>query len=325
MVLLKSNMQRILRMTFDQLVYFIEAAKQEHIGRAARSLHVSASTVSHAVALLEQELGYNVFDRVGKTIQLTSVGKEFLQRSEDLVRDFQRLREDFSEQNLQSRQHLRIGASHDLAPLVAQAWGVLFKADSRISCELFSFRSSEVFDEVLAGRLDLGFCYSPTSHPKLNSRVLVGESLVIAVSANHELLPVLNSKNLKLLSGFPAALPKVFAGIEVCESHPELEKHKLNSKAMLLFDNYEVGIEQVASSNAWGLFPKTLLKNAKNLSSNHLKDRLQRNDRLQRKLTQVPLPSNWNAKYTICSLRLRGRSSLLCEVELENEVEKLLL
>lgn len=61
-----------------QLVYFKEVAKREHISDAALSLHVAQSAVSRQISNLEQELGIQLFDRIGRNIKLTSIGKDFL-------------------------------------------------------------------------------------------------------------------------------------------------------------------------------------------------------------------------------------------------------
>ncbi len=62
-------------MKFDQLSYFVEAAKQQHLGRAARVLGVSPSTLSHSISSLEEELGRDLFQKKGKTLALTLHGK----------------------------------------------------------------------------------------------------------------------------------------------------------------------------------------------------------------------------------------------------------
>lgn len=42
-------------LTLERLRYFIEAATLEHVGNAARKLHVSPSVISSAIHELEEE------------------------------------------------------------------------------------------------------------------------------------------------------------------------------------------------------------------------------------------------------------------------------
>lgn len=65
-------------MELRQLIYFKEVAKREHISDAALSLHVAQSAISRQISNLEQELGIQLFDRIGRNIKLTSIGKDFL-------------------------------------------------------------------------------------------------------------------------------------------------------------------------------------------------------------------------------------------------------
>jgi DNA-binding transcriptional LysR family regulator len=293
-------------MTFDQLMYFIEAAKQEHLGRASKILHVSVSTVSHAIAKIEEELNAQLFQRVGKNVVLTSFGKSFLQRSEKLAREFTQLSTDFGSAFLHQQQRLRVGVSHDFLKNVAGAWGKLSTLNKNLSGEIFSMRSSQVVDEVLNGNLDVGFCLSPNSHPKLEIETIFFDNLVLVVSKHHSMATKLNSNNLSLLSQFPSALPKAFKGIEVCETHPALKKHNINAVENFLFDCYAAGFECLKNDNCWGLFPEYLL-NAHPEKVN---------------LKKLSLPKSWRATYNLSAVYLRSKSLISVESQFIQEVKK---
>lgn len=57
---------------------FISVAKHASFAEAARHLHLSATTVSRAIAALEAELGVQLLTRTTRSVQLTSEGAEFL-------------------------------------------------------------------------------------------------------------------------------------------------------------------------------------------------------------------------------------------------------
>ncbi len=66
-------------MTFQQLLYFSEAAKELHFTRAAEKLYVSQSSLSHTIQALEAELGAPLFIRQrGKSVSLSKYGEIFL-------------------------------------------------------------------------------------------------------------------------------------------------------------------------------------------------------------------------------------------------------
>ncbi|WP_435765944.1 LysR family transcriptional regulator [Oceanobacillus sp. CF4.6] len=50
-------------------------SKELHFTKAAEKLGISQPTLSHQIKMLEQEVGYPLFNRVGKKIELTKVGE----------------------------------------------------------------------------------------------------------------------------------------------------------------------------------------------------------------------------------------------------------
>jgi len=64
-----------------QLRYFVEVAEREHISEAAEHLHVAQSAISRQIANLEDELGTPLFERVGRNVKLTPIGKTFLEHT----------------------------------------------------------------------------------------------------------------------------------------------------------------------------------------------------------------------------------------------------
>src|SRR5690348_2769862 len=62
-------------MDFDQLVTFMEVAKQGSFSRAGQKVFRSQPAVSAQIRQLEHEYGEKLFDRVGKTVRLTPAGE----------------------------------------------------------------------------------------------------------------------------------------------------------------------------------------------------------------------------------------------------------
>lgn len=78
-------------MTLQQLIYFREVAKQRHFTRAADSLFVSQSSLSHAIRLLEEELGVPLFLRQsGKSVELTTYGETLLPSVDRIMAEIDR-------------------------------------------------------------------------------------------------------------------------------------------------------------------------------------------------------------------------------------------
>lgn len=65
-------------MELNQLHCFKIVAQTENISRAAEKLHISQPSLSQTVKRLEEELGYQLFEREGRKIRLNDSGKMLL-------------------------------------------------------------------------------------------------------------------------------------------------------------------------------------------------------------------------------------------------------
>jgi LysR family hydrogen peroxide-inducible transcriptional activator len=68
-------------MELHQLRYFCAVAETSSFSRAAEHSHVSQPSLSQQILKLEAELGVRLFDRLGRSVRLTEVGKTFLPRA----------------------------------------------------------------------------------------------------------------------------------------------------------------------------------------------------------------------------------------------------
>lgn len=72
-------------MTFLQLTFAVEVAKNTSINKAAEQLYTSQSNVSNSIKALEDELGIKIFDRTKKGISITETGREFLSYAQEIL------------------------------------------------------------------------------------------------------------------------------------------------------------------------------------------------------------------------------------------------
>ena len=65
-------------MTTKQIDYCIELARTLNFSRAADNMFVSQPTFSYQIKLLEEEIGFSLFERSGKGASLTPAGSQFV-------------------------------------------------------------------------------------------------------------------------------------------------------------------------------------------------------------------------------------------------------
>jgi DNA-binding transcriptional LysR family regulator len=112
-----------MRFTLRQLEVFLAVARSESVSRAAKELSMSQSAASGALADLERQFDIQLFERVGKRLQLSGLGRSLRARAEALQEQAREL-----EHGLASHgeiAELRVGATMSIgnylmAPLVAR-------------------------------------------------------------------------------------------------------------------------------------------------------------------------------------------------------------
>lgn len=65
--------------TLLQLEYFKNISETQNLSQSARNLHISTSSLSGALKSLEDEIGVQLFDRVGRNIVLNPYGRTYLE------------------------------------------------------------------------------------------------------------------------------------------------------------------------------------------------------------------------------------------------------
>ncbi len=102
------------QINLDHLKYFIDAAKHQSVGHAARMNNVSQPTVSQGIRRLEQSLGVELLSHQKNIFQLTEHGKLVSQRSKSIFEAIDLLKHSLVDEGSQ-KGVLSIGAVDSLA------------------------------------------------------------------------------------------------------------------------------------------------------------------------------------------------------------------
>ncbi len=275
-------------MKFDQLQYFFAVSKTQHIGKAAKQLNISPSAVSHSIAMLEEKLGRPLVEKTGKNICLTAHGKRLAERAEKILAEIENTKNEIAAGDIEWQGTFRIGATHGLVDKwVVPSWAPIQKAHPQVMTEFFSFRSSQVVENVHNGMLDVGFCFAPLPTPGVTVEKLYDVPLRLVVRPRHKALTLKPAALIQWLNDTPCALPKAFHGIDVCEQHPELSFFKITPQLRFVFDAYDVAAAYLGTSDAWALIPEPFCS--------------------WHRLATLPLPG-WKATTTVAAVSPKGRA-----------------
>src|SRR5260370_17172981 len=103
-------------MELHQLRYFCAVAETGSFSRAAEQTHVSQPSLSQQIRKLEDELGARLFDRLGRAVRLTELGRTFLPRARSVLRELEAARSDVVERKTSISGPLSVGVIPTVAP-----------------------------------------------------------------------------------------------------------------------------------------------------------------------------------------------------------------
>ncbi|HXS67807.1 MAG TPA: LysR substrate-binding domain-containing protein [Candidatus Polarisedimenticolia bacterium] len=177
-------------MELRHLRYFVAVAEAENVSRAALKLHVSQPGISRQIRDLEDEIGFQLFQRSAKSIKLTDAGKIFLteakavlQRANDAVKTARAIAT--GEQG-----ELHVGYAGSPTVRILPPTLRAFQAESpQVRVRLHDLSTEEMLGGLRDGKLQLALlvCPTPGILRGLGFAELTGLPIRLAVAPQHPL------------------------------------------------------------------------------------------------------------------------------------------
>jgi DNA-binding transcriptional LysR family regulator len=170
------------------LRYFLAVAEEGHFGRAARRLRIAQPPVSRQIQALEEELGFPLFDRTKRRIELTAAGKVFRERARRVLDGVEEAVTAARRASLGQTGRVAVGYPSSLAYSGLTELLRAFRAHSPdVDLVLREIPAQEQITALREGRLDVGLVRAPLAEPALASEPVRTEPLVVAMPADHRL------------------------------------------------------------------------------------------------------------------------------------------
>src|SRR5580658_1139749 len=149
-------------MELHQLKYFCAIADTGSFSQAARQAHVSQPALSQQIAKLEDELGTRLFDRLGRSVRLTELGRTFLPRARAVLHDLESARSDIVEKKTSITGLISVGVIPTIAPYFLPAILATFsrkwpQAHVTVTEEITPL----LLDKLRAGSIDIAIVALP--------------------------------------------------------------------------------------------------------------------------------------------------------------------
>jgi len=170
----------------DDLRALVEFAQAGSIARAADRLFRTPSAITRQVQRLEAALGAELLDRSVKPPRLNSLGSRVLEQARDLLQRTEALK---SVTSTDAEPHglLRIGLAHPLAEgTLIEPIRALTEKYPKVRVRLLTERTSELFNRMLAGELDVAavpLAEGRTAPPPLVTNIIATDRVEIVQGA----------------------------------------------------------------------------------------------------------------------------------------------
>src|SRR5215469_3106849 len=149
--------------TSRQLRVFLLVAQHHSFTRAAEALFITPSGLSLLIRELEKQLGFRLFDRTTRHVELTLDGKQLLPVARRNLEELEGTVSRIGQINKEAGQSLSVGASVLVAGnILPQAINEFRRQRPGVRIQLFDADLPTVQQKVEAGTLDMGLTVEPS-------------------------------------------------------------------------------------------------------------------------------------------------------------------
>jgi len=175
-----------MRYTLRQLDVFLTIARTGNLTQAASQLSMSQSAASSALKDLESQFDLQLFDRIGRKLQLNEQGKALQPKAQSLLE--QALEIEHMLLNQDDAGHIAIGATLSIGNYLAVGLVAQYKtshphADVRLEVD----NTRHIVEKVRRFELDVGLIEGEINDTELDIRPWRSDELVVFCAPDHPL------------------------------------------------------------------------------------------------------------------------------------------
>ena len=244
----------------QNLKAFITVAELGSFSEAADSLYLTQSAISKRIALLEQQIGKRLFDRIARQVSLTEAGNELLPRARRILQEYENALQAINDLSGEASGTLRLAISHHLGlhrlpPILKQ----FAQQYPNVTLDIEFMDSEKAYEQVLHGDSEVAvITLALESHHNINSKKIWNDPLRFICAQDHP-LAALKKPALKDLAEYPIILPglNTYTGRIIQNL---FQKEGIPLKAPMSTNYLETISTMVEIGLGWSVLPETLVR-----------------------------------------------------------------
>jgi LysR family hydrogen peroxide-inducible transcriptional activator len=186
-------------MEIHQLRYFCAIIRAGSFTRAAEQLGIAQPSLSQQIKKLEKDLGTKLFERLGRSVRLTSSGEGLHQMALGILQQVAEAESRIAALS-EGYDSLRVGVIPTIMPyFIARKIGDFLQHCPRVNPQFIEETTSQLVEALQAGEIDLAVLSLPVAKVDIVCSELFREELLLVVPPTHRLSgrPVLNLQDLR--------------------------------------------------------------------------------------------------------------------------------
>ena len=145
-------------MTLFSYEIFDAVARQGSFNKAAQQLHLTPSAISHAIAVMEAELGFTLFNRGKNGVTMTSYGASLYPSIRAVLNSDEALQQSIARLNGLEKGKVKLGAFNSVcAGLLPQILKSFMASYPQIEVEVYQGTYDDVKEWLRTGQVDMAF------------------------------------------------------------------------------------------------------------------------------------------------------------------------
>lgn len=169
------------RLNYNQLYYFYVVAMEGSIKAASEKLHLTQPTISGQLKNFEENLGYKLFERKYRKLELNKCGREILKKAEKIFVLGDELLSTLPNKDTKYRSEIRIGAVSSLANSLLHDFTFKLWKDNTVSSHLVHGQMKVLMKYLDEDRVDIILSDTPYGPSKKYKSINLGNQKMLAV------------------------------------------------------------------------------------------------------------------------------------------------
>lgn len=248
---------------------FLTVAEHGSFSGAAEKLHLTQSAVSKRIALLEEQVGKKLFDRIARQVSLTEAGHALLPRAQRILQEAEAALQAIHDLSGNASGQLRLAISHHLGlhrlpPVLKQ----FAHQHPNVNLDIAFMDSEKAYEHVLQGHSDVAvITLALETHQNIYSKRIWRDPLKFICAPDHKLAGIAQP-SLSELADHPVILPglNTYTG-RIIQSL--FDRENIPLKTPLATNYLETISTMVEIGLGWSVLPETLIKNLHVMTIKH--------------------------------------------------------